>query len=66
MKEIYNNIETVKLGPWSLCGCSFGPIKLYSGLRKMKFIVFKIILGFGLALTDTISGKNNFKLVVQY
>ena len=34
-----------------------GPLSLPSGFGKIKFFIFTIIIGFGLPLTDTISGE---------
>ena len=34
-----------------------GPFYLFVGFGKMKFILFKIILAFGMPLVDTIMGK---------
>ena len=34
-----------------------GPFELFVGFGKMKFILFKIILAFGMPLADTITGK---------
>ena len=56
MRKVYEKSED-KFGPWSLFGCSIGQFELFVGFGKMKFILFKIILAFGMPLVDTIMGK---------
>ena len=58
LRLVYNDREQVndELGPWSLFGCSVGPFKPFDGFGKMKFILLKIILAFGLPLSDTVLG----------
>ena len=46
-----------ELGPWLLCGRSYGPFRPFRGFGKFKFILIKIILGFGLSFADTITGE---------
>ena len=56
MRRVYRRSED-ECGPWSLFGCSIGPFELFVGFGKMKFILFNIILAFGMPLVDTIMGK---------
>ena len=46
MKEIYKNSED-----------KLGPFELFPGFGKFKFILTKIILGLGMPLFDTCTGK---------
>ena len=55
MRFVYGD-SSDELGPWSLFGCSVGPFKPFDGFGKMKFILLKIILAFGLPLSDTVLG----------
>ena len=48
MKEVYEN-SVDKLGPLKLC----------RGFGRFKFILFDIIVGFGMPLIDTCTGKSN-------
>ena len=48
MKETYENSEN-----------KLGPFELFRGFGKFKFILTKIILGFGMPLIDTCTGKGN-------
>ena len=48
MKKVYKNSED-QLGPLELC----------RGFGKFKFILFTIILGLGMPLFDTCTGKGN-------
>ena len=48
MKEVYEN-SVDKLGPLKLC----------RGFGRFKFILFDIIVGFGMPLFDTWTGKGN-------
>ena len=50
------------LGPWSLFGCSVGPFKPFNGFGRLKFILFKVVLAFGMPLVDTITGKGKLFL----
>ena len=60
----YSNMPLVykksidELGPWSKFGRTIGPFKPFHGFGKLKFIITKIILGFGLPLLDTALGKD--------
>ena len=40
---------------------TLGPFQMFSGFGRSKFLVFTIIIGFGMPLTDTISGKLKFQ-----
>ena len=55
MRVVYLCSED-ELGPWLLCGRSYGPFRPFRGFGKFKFILIKIILGFGLSFADTITG----------
>ena len=46
--------ENISVGP--------GPFKLFRGFGRMKFILFKIVLAFGMPLVDTITGKGKLFL----
>ena len=46
-------------GPWSLFGRPVGPFTPWAGFGKFKFLLFTIILGFGMPLIDTCTGKSN-------
>ena len=39
-----------------------GPFELFRGFGRMKFILFKVILAFGMPLVDTIMGKDKLFL----
>ena len=58
MRKLYNK-STDELGPWSLFGRSLGPFSPFTGFGKFKFILTKIILGLGMPLFDTCTGKGN-------
>ena len=55
MRGVYRNSKD-ELGPWLLCGRYYGPFRPFRGFGKVKFILIKIILGFGLSFADTITG----------
>ena len=56
MRGVYRNSKD-ELGPWLLCGRRYGPFRPFRGFGKFKFILIKIILGFGLSFADTITGE---------
>ena len=58
MQKIFNDSKD-EYGPWTFCYylIKVGPFKCFSGFGKMHFIIFKVILKFGLPMMDTISGK---------
>lgn len=64
----YSNMPLVykksidELGPWSKFGCTIGPFTPFRGFGKIKFVIMKIILGFGLPLSDTALGKGEIFL----
>ena len=60
MRSVYNNRRLVndELGPWSLFGCTVGPFSPFVGFGKVKFVLLKIILAFGVPALDTIMGKD--------
>ena len=39
-----------------------GPFKLFRGFGRLKFILFKVVLAFGMPLVDTIMGKGKLFL----
>ena len=55
MRGLYRDSND-ELGPWLLCGRYYGPFRPFRGFGKFKFILIKIILGFGLSFADTITG----------
>ena len=61
LKKHYNKSED-KLGPLKIiCGFQLGPFQMCHGFGKVKFLVFTIIIGFGMPLTDTVSGVIKFQ-----
>lgn len=59
LKAVYMKSKD-ELGPWVLFGrCSVGPFRFFTGFGKIRFMLTKIIIGFGMPLIDTISGASN-------
>ena len=58
MKKIFNESKD-EYGPWTFfCKrIKIGSIKCFPGFGKIYFIIFKVILKFGLPMIDTISGE---------
>ena len=61
MKKIFNESKD-EYGPWTFfCKrIKIGSIKCFPGFGKIYFIIFKVILKFGLPMIDTISGKYSY------
>ena len=55
MESVFRHSED-DIGPLLLCGRYYGPFRPFRGFGKVKFILIKIILGFGLSFADTITG----------